>query len=155
MTNAQCTCGTDLCPGDVLCSGCGAECDPDETLGFKIKRELNRGETVEIEYDLVDRNSAPVDLSLPGVKVWFTVKDYLVRADSQALWQGTLSSGIDLVASTAGKIRVVVPAATSQHVPDGIVKLYYDLRLLDALGRTTVIEKGLFLVAPSVTKTIA
>lgn len=153
-TSCSCeTCGGQLCPGDVLCGTCGNECDPDKTLGFGVVRKMDRGCTVEIDYEIVDENGAPVDLTLSGTKLWFTVKDYLTRADSQATWQGTLIAGIVIV--TSGKVRVTVPAATTQYVPDGIVRLYYDLKLLDSLGRATIIEKGVFEVAPSVTLTIA
>ncbi len=154
MSTCDCdACGNELCPGDVLCGTCGEACDPDKTLGFKTKREMNRGETKQIDYDLVDGDGAVVDLSAMGVKVWFTVKDYLTRADSQALWQGTLVSGIGIL--SAGKIRVTMPASVTQYLSDGIEKLYYDLKLLDGFGRATVIEKGLFEIAPSVTRAIS
>ncbi len=153
MTCSCETCGDELCPGDVLCGTCGNECDPDKTLGFSVVRKMDRGCTVEIDYDLVDENGAVIDLTLTGTKLWFTVKDYLTRADSQAAWQGILSSGIEIISS--GKIRVTIPAATTQYVEDGIVRLYYDLKLLDALGRTSLIEKGLFEVSPAVTRSIA
>ncbi len=147
-------CGNELCPGDVLCGTCGSECDPDKTRGFVIRREMNRGETKQIDYSLVDGDGAPINLALTGVKLWFTVKDYLSRADSQAAWQGTLSDGI-VVIQAPGKIRVTMPATATQHLSDGIEKLYYDLKLLDGFGRVTVIEKGLFEISPTTTKAIS
>lgn len=154
MTSCSCeSCGSQLCPGDVLCGTCGIECDPDKTRGFVIRREMTRGESKEYDYAVVDEFGASVNLAASGVKVWFTIKDYLSRTDAQANWQGTLTSGIQITAP--GKIRVTVPASVTQYMSDGITKLYYDLKLLDGTGRATVIEKGLFEIAPGVTKTIA
>lgn len=150
-TTCSCdTCGEDLCPGDVLCSSCGEECDPDKTRGFVIERPMERGDTVELEYELVDRNGAAIDVLAAGVVVRFTVKDYLSRPDLLAIWQGTVAAGIEQV--SIGKIRVTVPPTATANVPDGIVRLYYDLQLRDSVGRITTIEKGLFRVSPDVTR---
>jgi len=147
------SCGTQLCPGDVLCGTCGTECDPDKTRGFNTKHSMNRGETKQLEYSLVDADGSPIDLSADGVKLWFTVKDYLSRADHQATWQGVIGTGIEVLST--GKIRVTLPASATQYLSDGIEKLYYDLKLLDASGRSTIIEKGLFEVSPTTTKAIS
>ncbi len=155
MSDCSCeTCGDSLCPGDVLCSSCGDPCDPDKTRGFKLVREMNRGDTHEIEYNLVDSNGGAFDLSAVGVKVWFTVKDYLSRADSQAIWQGTLENGgiVAVGLPTSGMVRVTIPASATALVPDGIVRLYYDLQIKDASARISTIEKGLFEVSPEVTR---
>jgi hypothetical protein len=153
-TSCSCdSCGNELCPGDVLCGTCGVECDPDKTRGFVTRRAMNRGETKQIDYTLVDEDGQLVDLEAAGVKLWFTVKDYLSRADSQAAWQGTLVSGIVILSE--GKVRVTMPATVTQYLTDGIEKLYYDLKLLDGFARATVIEKGLFEIEPSTTKAIS
>lgn len=146
-------CGDDLCPGDVICGTCGSACDPDATKGFRIKRPVTRGDTIEIEYALVDKNGAPIDASAIGTKLWFTVKDYLGRPDVQAVWQGTYLAGI--AQDSVGKIRVTVPPTATLQVPDGIVKLYYDLQLKDSSARITTIEKGIFEFAPDVTRAIS
>lgn len=131
---------------------CDAECDPDAELGFVIHHRISRGESIEIEYELVDVNGAPVDLNVSGSKIWFTVKDYLEKADSQALWQGTLGSGI--VQTTIGRATVLVAAAATQYLPDGVVKVYYSLRFRDFAGRVATLEKGIFDIEPDVTRSI-
>jgi hypothetical protein len=154
MTTCSCdTCGESLCPGDVLCGSCGKECDPDKTRGFTTVREANRGDTLEIEYDIVDQNGARIDVTANGVLLWFTIKDYLTRADSQAAWQGTLGSGIEQL--SVGTILVTVPPAATQNVSDGIVRLYYDLQIRDVLGRVATIEKGIIELSPDVTRSFA
>jgi hypothetical protein len=156
-TTCDCdACGNELCPGDVLCGTCGEECDPDKTRGFVIKREMSRGETAIIKYVVVDPvTGAPIDLSIAGVKLWFTVKDYLMRADSQAAWQGIIGTGIVVDIPKAGAITVTMPASVTQYLNDGVEKLYYDLKLLDGAGTARVVEKGLFKIAATTTRAIA
>ncbi len=156
MSEACCDqCQGDLCPGDVFCGTCGKDCDPDKARGFRRKRRVERGDTVVIDYDLVDPDlGAPLDLTLPGVKVWFTVKYYLDDKDVKALAQLTLGAGIatrDVL--TSGRIRVTLPATVTAQVNEGATRLYYDLQVLDGTGRVTTVEKGLFVVEPDVTRT--
>lgn len=128
-------------------------CDADYKRGFRVSHAMERGDTKELEYDLVDGDRLPIDTSAVGVKVWFTIKRYLSDHDLQALWQGTLTSGIAAVGlASSGKIRVTVPADKTAGFPEGIEKLYYDLQVKDAAGRIATVEKGLFLVSPDVTR---
>lgn len=157
MSDCRCDdCSGELCPGDVLCGQCGAECDPDKTRGFRIERALIRGDTEEIDYDLLDRDGAPLDLSGVNARAWFTVKAYLSQADSQAVHQATiLNGGIvprDGGNLATGRVRVTIPSSATLNVPDGVVKLYYDLQVKDAQGRITTVERGLFFVDPDVTR---
>jgi hypothetical protein len=153
--NSSCSCdacGENLCPGDLACRDCGAECDPDVANGFGLSRPgQQRGDTIVIEYDVVDADGTPVDCSDPNTKVWFTMKDYLSRPDNRALWQGTLP-GDGIVQVSTGKIRVTVPATVTQFIPDGVVKVYYDCQVKDILGRIATIEKGRFFFVPDVTR---
>lgn len=128
-------------------------CDPDYKRGFRVVHPMERGDTKELEYTLLDRDGIPIDVSDPDVKIWFTIKRYLSEADSQALWQGTLASGVAAIgAPVAGKVRVTVPASATSWFPEGIEKLYYDLQVKEADGRLTTREKGLFRVSPDVTR---
>jgi hypothetical protein len=146
------SCGGELCPGDVRCGGCGNACDPDENRGFRIKRPVERGDTVVLDYQLVDpRTCLPPDLTVQGAKVWFTVKDYLGRHDLKALFQGVLGTGIENLGS--GRVRVTIPATVTAGIPDGVVRIYYDLQVLTGTdGRVWTQEKGLFEVSPDVTR---
>lgn len=145
-------CGTSLCPGDVLCNTCGTRCDVDKTRGFEIKRWANRGDTIELQFDIVDQYNynTPIDVTTGGCKVWFTLKDQVSKPDSMALWQGTLSAGI--VQLYVGRVKVDVPATATQYVADGVTKLYYDLQLKDASGRISTLEKGLFELSPDISR---
>ena len=146
-------CEADLCPGDVLCGSCGEPCDPDTTRGFRIRRPFDRGDTIEIEYDLVDRDGAPIDATAPGVKVWFTLKDYLTRPDVHALWQGMVGSGISQL--SIGKIRVSIPPSATSNITEGITRLYYDVQIKDGAARIATVEKGIFEISPDVTRAIS
>lgn len=149
-------CSGSLSPGDVFCGTCGLECDPDKARGFRVRRALVRGDTGVFDFDLVDYLGVPQNLTLTGVKVWFTVKYYLGDQDSQAVAQLTLGAGIatrDVL--TSGRIRVTLPASVTQYVKDGTTRLYYDLQILDGTGRITTVEKGLFLVDPDVTRAVS
>lgn len=150
MSCEQCGSGPG-CPDDVKCSACAPCGDPDAVLGFKTKRYATRGDTIEIDYELVDKNGAALDLSISGTKAWFTVKDYLIRADSQASWQGTIGTGI--VQTSPGRMTVTIPASVTALWPDGVQRLYYDLAVKEPAGRVTTIEKGLIILDPDVTLT--
>ncbi len=148
-------CGAGLCFGAVLCDECGCECDPDKTRGFTVERKANRGDTITIEWDLLDSNGAPVNLGATGVKVWFTINPTIPHlATDPVLFQATLlNGGITIVGlPQAGKIRVVVPASTTYFLTDGIEKLYYDLQVLDADTRVSTVEKGRFFLSPDITR---
>lgn len=156
MTTEACCeeCSGSLCPGDVFCGSCGRECDPDRARGFTIRRRITRGDTVQLDYDLVDGNGAPIDLGAFGVKVWFTVKYWLRDADSAALAQPTLENGgiLPRDSDASGRIRVTLESTTTQYILEGTTKLYYDLQVKDADGRISTVERGLFLVDPDVTR---
>lgn len=152
--NCSCeTCDADLCPGDVRCGSCGTDCDPDKTHGFVIKRYSTRGDTLELEFDIVDRDGVPIDASAIGFKAWFTMKSYFSLPDNRATFRGTLAGG-EIVAVRTGTIRVVIPAGATFLIPDGVVKQYYDLQIKDVVGRISTIEKGLFFFSPDVTRDI-
>jgi hypothetical protein len=146
-------CQGQLDPGSITCGGCGAECDPDKARGFRKNRRIERGDTIVVDYDLLDFAGNPVDLSNPAVKVWFTIKNFLSDADQNALAQVTLGAGITARDSPAsGHVRVKVPATVTQFITEGTTRLYYDLQLEDAGGIVRTVEKGLFLVDPDVTR---
>lgn len=148
-------CGAGLCFGAVQCDECGSTCDPDKTRGFTEERKINRGDTWQADYDLVDSDGIPLDLSAPGVKVWFTVAATLPRlATDPVLYQGTLANGeiIAVGLPASGRARVTIPARATAYLPDGVVRLYYDMQVLDASGRVSTVEKGIFVVLPDVTR---
>lgn len=140
------------CPDDVRCAACSPCGDPDGALGFKKRVPGVRGDTLVVVFEnVVDPvTQAPIDLGAMGSKAWFTVKDYLVRADSQAAWQGTLAAGV--VQDYPGHVTVTVPADKTALWPDGVQKLYYDFQVLSA-GKVTTIERGLIVLGPDVTLT--
>lgn len=130
-----------------------AECDPDAEKGFGLVRPVDRGCTTEIEYGpIVDANGVPFDFSVPGMKAWFTVKRYLYQIDSQAAWQGTLVSGI--VQESRGMLVVTIPPEATANIPDGVDRLYYDLRMRDTANRVSTLEKGQLAVSPTATRSI-
>lgn len=149
-------CSGTLCPGDVFCGACGKECDPDRARGFTLRRRVIRGDTIQIDYDLVDSAGVPIDLSDPDVKVWFTVKYWLRDQDAYALAAPTLANGgiVGRDVPTSGRVRVTVDSSVTQHIAEGTTKLYYDLQVKDAEGRVATVERGLFLVDPDVTRAV-
>lgn len=150
-------CGAGLCFGAVKCDECGSPCDPDKTRGFTVDRSMIRGDTWQVEFDLVDAEGVPLDLSAPGLKVWFTVAATLPKlATEPVLWQGTLANGgIAPVNAYGGRARVTMPATATQYLADGIVRLYYDLQILDLQGRVSTVERGIIHVEPDVTRAIS
>jgi hypothetical protein len=114
-------------------------------------RPWTRGDTIVLDFSLRDPNppGAVPNLSDSGSKVWFTVKEFLSTQDQDAMFQGTIGSGVELLGG--GRVRVTVPANTTAFVPDGTAKLYYDIQVLWG-GRVWTQEKGVFLVDPDVTK---
>ncbi len=158
MSNDACCeeCSGTLCPGDVFCGACGVECDPDRARGFTIRRRIVRGDTIQIDYDLVDSAGAPIDLSDPTVKVWFTVKYWLRDQDVYALAAPTLANGgiVGRDAPTSGHVRVTIAASVTQYIADGTTKLYYDLQVKDAAAHVSTVERGLFLVDPDVSRAV-
>jgi hypothetical protein len=153
MSACSCkSCGESLCPGDVLCGTCGEPCDPDENRGFRIKRPIERGDTLVLEFaPTVPGTGQSPNLADSGSKAWFTIKDYLSRWDLQALFQGTIGAGIEIQGGVGNRIVVTVPAAATSVIPDGLQRLYYDLQILWN-GRVWTAEKGLFEVSPDVTR---
>lgn len=148
------SCQNALVPGELACGACGSPCDPDVAAGFALRRQVTRGDTIEIDYDLVDSRGAPIDTSDPGVRIWFTIKYYLRDPDQQALVQATLLNGGIVARDSAqsGRVRVTIAASTTVFIADGIAKLYYDLQVKDSAGRVGTVEKGLFLVSPDVSR---
>ncbi len=147
------SCGTELCPGDVRCGDCGEACDPDKTRGFVIRRPMQRGDTVILDFALVDPfTRIPPNPLDAGFQAWFTVKDYLQQRDIQARFQGTYAGG-EIVSLGGGWIRVTMPASSTLWIPDGVVRLYYDVQAASG-GRVWTHEKGLFEVSPDVTRSI-
>ena len=148
------SCSGVLNPGDFFCDACGKACDPDRARGFSMRRVVNRGDTIQLDYDLVDSQGIPLNTSATGVKIWFTVKNYLTDADQNALAQETLNNGgiINRNSPISGQVRVTVPATATQFFFNGTTKAYYDLQVLDSYGNVTTVEKGVFLALPDVTQ---
>lgn len=140
-------CGYELEIGDVKCGQCGGECDPDATRGFKIKRRLTRGNTLVI--DLTAQNpwtkAAPSSGSA-GFKARVTVRQNL--GDPTPAFVGSFDSG-DIVDLGGGQWRVTIPSDVTYALPDGVVKLYYDVQFVED-ARTWTQEKGLIEVMPGV-----
>lgn len=97
----------------------------------------------------------PVDLSVTGTKLWFTVKAN--RGDADAIIEKTYEAG-----GAADGISVSSPSSTTD--PNGTITIdpadlavdqrhswYWDLTLLEIDGRLTTVERGAFKVTVPVT----
>jgi hypothetical protein len=154
---SDCGCNeTEGCPTTGDAPGCE---DPDYARGFRTKRSLIRGDTLIVDFDLVDPlTSTPVDTSAVGVEVWFTLAETLPRlATSPVLAQATLTNGgiTNRDVPSSGHIRAMVAASiTANAIADSTARLYYDVQVKTADGRVFTFERGIYLVDPDVTRAV-
>lgn len=148
MSDCSCdACGYELEIGDVKCGGCGAECDPDATRGFKIERRITRGNTLVL--DIRAQNPftrASPDSASAGFKARVTVRQNL--GDPYPAFVGSSDLG-DVVDAGGGRFVATIPSDVTYAFPDGVVKLYYDVQFVEG-GQTWTQEKGLIRVMPGV-----
>lgn len=97
----------------------------------------------------------PVDLT--GYTVRFTAKYYLPDNDRQAVVQLTnaIGGGIVVTSALAGMATLTVPPSATRFFPDGIVRIVYDVQVVDAGGIVSTVEIGIIQVIPNVTRTPA
>lgn len=148
MTDCSCEgCGYELEIGDVKCGGCGADCDPDATRGFKITRDVTRGNTLVMEIRAMNPfTKVYPDSGSGGFKARATVRQNL--GDKYTAFVGTFADGA-VVDLGGGLWRVTIPSTVTYALEDGVVKLYYDLQFVEG-GQTWTQEKGLIRVLPGV-----
>ena len=148
MSDCSCeTCGYELEIGDVKCGGCGAECDPDATRGFKIERKITRGNTLVLELRAQNPfTKAYPDADSAGFKARVTVRQNL--GDTYPAFVGSYDLG-DIVDQGGGRWLATIPSDVTYAFPDGVVKLYYDVQFVEG-GKTWTQEKGLIRVMPGV-----
>jgi hypothetical protein len=97
---------------------------------------------------------APANIT--GFKLWFTAKNNLQDADTQAVSQlSTTTSGITITTPTVGQYSVAMPALATAAFPDGPVALFYDVQLMDGSGNIYTIDGGTLTVSPDVTRALA
>jgi hypothetical protein len=147
MTDCNCdACGFELEVGDIKCGGCGGECDPDATRGFKIVRTVTRGNTLILEIQAMNPftkvlpNSASV-----GFQARCTIRQNL--GDKYTAFVGTFGGAV--VDAGGGRYVVTIPSTVTYALEDGVVKLYYDLQFVED-GKTWTQEKGTIKVLPGV-----
>lgn len=148
MSDCSCeACGYELEIGDIKCGGCGGECDPDATRGFKIARTVTRGNTLVLDIQAQNPFTKQVPNSgSMGFQARTTVRQNL--GDKYTAFIGTLAGGA-IVDMGGGLYRVTIPSTVTYALEDGVVKLYYDLQFTEG-GQTWTQEKGLIKVMPGV-----
>jgi len=120
-----------------------------------IEREMFRGDSLGFELELMNPlTGAP--LNITGAKFWFTAKNNYVDADERAVIRldTALLGGVSIVDAARGLARVDVPPLATRALPDGIVRLVYDVQIREAGGSVSTIESGTIKIYPDVTRAI-
>lgn len=106
-------------------------------------------------YQLTIRQANGVPLDLTGLELWFTVKRSYAHADSEAIAQRTVGSGITIVDGPAGRADVTLPAAATTDLPATATALVWDCQVKDPAGEIHTVDGGTLVVDPDVTRATA
>jgi len=120
-----------------------------DNLSKNIK--MVRGDTVKFDATII-LNGSPVDLS--GGIVRMTAKWALSDTDVNAVFQlSTATSGISVLSTTAGEIRVTIPPSATSSLPAKKVELPYDIQYVDSVGDIYTVLLGTLVIVPDATIT--
>jgi hypothetical protein len=109
-----------------------------------------RGDDLTLDVALVNDDGTPADIT--GFGFTFTVKRSITDLDLDAVWQGSLGSGVAIVDAVAGTALVSAPANATAAWPIGT--LLWDLQVI-AGGEVHTIDSGKLIVLADVTRAIA
>jgi hypothetical protein len=131
-------------------------------MALKTNREAFRDSSLFIPY-AVKKDVAtglPVlgadslaTFDLTGAKFYFTVKRAYAESDANAVVQASIANaGVTLTDEDEGEMTVLVaPTAWALRLSgDGVWNLVYDLKMVEAGGRVSVLEYGKLTLYPSV-----
>lgn len=122
---------------------------PGVTFDFDVT--LRAGEDRALDVTLTEPDGVtPVDLSSPGILLWFTAKRLSTDADADALIQRTRADGITTTNAVAGQVTIAIPGAATDGLA-GVVDLFCDVRMLRA-GLISVPLVGRVRVTPTATR---
>ena len=124
--------------------------------------ETSRGDTIAFTVRVFadEHGHAPFDLT--GAKVWSTLKVQLSDTDAAALSQVSTAGpppgpgvpgGVVVTDAPNGRVLVQHPQSATLGLPAAVQRLYVDVQVLDALGRTWTVDWGTVTVEPDVTVT--
>lgn len=97
-----------------------------------------RGDTNDYQI-VVTEGGNPVDLTAPGTQLWFTGKLDRLDADNAAVFQKTLSNGIQIIGGGLA-VATVSPVDTA-NLPDETL-VYVDAQIRYPSGRIQTITEG-------------
>jgi hypothetical protein len=94
-----------------------------------------------------------VPVNVTGWNFFATLKYNLADVDSQAVSQVTTANGgIIIAVAASGQIEARFPASATAGFADSPTSIYYDLLALDPSGNFWTLERGVYVVFPSVTR---
>ena len=89
--------------------------------------------------------------ALGGCSLWFTAKRKYTDADSAAIFQKSIGSGITVTNPTQGLFVIEIAPADTTAVEKVKTILVWDLQLRDSSGKTYTIASGNLIINPDVT----
>lgn len=114
---------------------------------------ITRGDSAMLTHTVT--RGGPVDLRLPGTKLWFTAKRKLADQAADAVLAKTyeegIEGGISVLTGAPGNVASteLEPADTAGLA--GETLLEWDLQLLEPDGTRTTLERGRLLITLDVT----
>lgn len=127
-------------------------------MGKSIDLEMFRGDTKTFDVFATKPDptiGTPTPIDLTAAKIWFTAKRTPTDADLNAVVAlVSTGSGITVVSAAAGQMRIAVPGASTNGLPDDPISLLYAVKVREASGVLTTVQSGALLVRPSAARAI-
>lgn len=111
------------------------------------KLKIIRGDTITIPLTITDSNGSAVDLT--GATIFFTIKENLNDADSDALLQKNVTSHV----SDSGGLSQIDLATTDTNLSEGTY--YYDIQIKFSSGAITSTQPQTLKVYQDVTRRVS
>ena len=115
----------------------------DYTRDVNFDDEVIVGDTLELEFEIVDKDEAPFDLT--GCTIWFTIKENHTDSDAAAIVQNSTAVHDDAI-NGGSSMKTLIPADAA------LGKKYYDCQVTDAAGGKFTFKRGRLKLDYEVTK---
>ncbi len=116
-----------------------------------IALEMDRGDTLDINFTFT---KAGVAYSLTGAAIKLTAKRNTNDADSAAVFQLAIGSGITVMNAAGGLATARVSPSHTSGIVGESVKLYFDVQIIDSLSAVYTAAKGTLVVLADSTRAI-
>lgn len=121
--------------------------------------EMFRGDTMTFDVFATKPDptiGVPLPIDLTAAKIWFTAKRTPTDADLNAVVAlvSTVGTAITVVSAASGQMRIAVPGASTNGLPDDPIALLYAVKVREASGVLTTVQSGVLLVRPSAARAI-